>query len=695
MRMLGNIKMRTKIMIVFLAVGIIPFLAIGFISKVFTRNALDAQVHRQLITVREMKKKEIQTYFDDVTKEMKIFSRRNGILELFNQLLSLDSSISQPDTPYDTVAPEYQKITQQLGKNVINFCEDSGFSDVYMICATHGHVMFSCSRQPDLGTSLNFGPYKDSGLARLWKKIVKTGKPAVVDFEPYPPLNNKPVMFAGYPVFGNNDAVTGVFAFEITVDPINAIMNERDGMNKTEETYLVGPDRLMRSDSFLNPGRASVKGSFANPDTGKVDTEAVREALSGHSGEKQITSYDGRQVLSAYAPMRIDELNWTILSETEKNEAYGVLDSLDWMMVIVTVLVILVITLLAFMITRSITYPVNKSTRFAQRISEYDFTELLDMNQDDEIGILSRALNLMVTNLKKMIGQIAEGVETLSASSTELSAISRQMSANASLTYDQSSNVAVSAEQMSVSMASIAAAAEQASGNVNMVAAASEEMTATINEIAKSAEKARVMTNRAVSDAQGASETVHNLGKAAHEIGKVTETIADISDQTNLLALNATIEAARAGDAGRGFAVVANEIKDLAKQTAGATQEIKNKIDGIQETTSGTVARIQQISCVINDINEIVSSIAAAVEEQSITTNDIAGSVLHAAQGIHEVTQNVAESSQVAQTIAKDITGVNHAAEEISVNSTQVNMSAEDLRKLARDLKDMVDQFKM
>ena len=681
-------------MMVFLAVGIVPFATIGIISQVVTGKALEAQAYRQLITVREMMKKEVKNYFDSAFQEMKIISRSKDVLELFNLLSFLDTTNVNPDGPYDVTTPQYQQMSEQYGKNIIQFWKDRGYADIFLICADHGHVLFSCLKEPDLGTNLNQGPYKDSGLARLWKKVVQTRKPAIVDFEPYSPSKNKPVAFAGYPVIGNHDTLIGIIAFQFSTEHINAITNQRDGMGKTEVTYLVGQDKLMRSDSFI-ADRFSVKASFAHPETGNVDTEAVREALAGRSGEKIIRDFGGRPVLSAYSPLKIDVLNWAILSEIEKEEAFNTVHSLQWIMGTVAVMGIGIIVFVAYLITRSITYPIKKSTRFAKRISEGDFTEMLDLDQEDEIGVLSKALNLMVTNLRSMIGQIIQGVEMLSASSTELSAISRQMSGNAGQTYDLSGNVAAASEEMSANMSSVAAATEQTSTNVNMVAAASEEMTATINEISRNAEKARNITNRAVSDAQNASQTVDELGKAAREIGKVTEVIADISDQTNLLALNATIEAARAGDAGRGFAVVANEIKELAKQTARATNEIKTRIEGIQNSTSGTVAQIQQISKVIHEIDEIVSSIATAVEEQSITTNDIAGNVAQAARGIHEVTQNVSQSSMVAQSIAREISGVNQASKEISSNSSQISLSSDDLKKLAKSLKEMVELFKM
>ena len=346
-------------------------------------------------------------------------------------------------------------------------------------------------------------------------------------------------------------------------------------------------------------------------------------------------------------------------------------------------------------LSRSVTKPIEKGVSFAERIADGDLSQTLDIEQNDEIGIQAKAMNRIVSSLGHMFGDIANSVESLFSSSSSLSQIAQQMSLGANQTTDKSNMAASAAEQMSANMNSVAAAMEQASSNVGMVATAAEEMTSTVNEIAQNSEKARNITADAVSKARSASERVALLGRAAQDIGKVTEAITEISEQTNLLALNATIEAARAGDAGKGFAVVANEIKELARQTAEATQEIKGKIGGIQDATEGTVTEIEQISNVIDQVNEIVSTIATAVEEQSVTTREIAGNVSQAAQGIQDVNEHVAQSSVVAGEISKDIAEVNHASLEISNSSSQVNTSAEQLNRLADQLKNMVKKFKL
>jgi methyl-accepting chemotaxis protein len=348
-------------------------------------------------------------------------------------------------------------------------------------------------------------------------------------------------------------------------------------------------------------------------------------------------------------------------------------------------------------IARKISVPIKHASDMLRDIAqgEGDLTRRLKVETKDEVGEMAEWFNKFIDTVQKIIKDVAQNANQVKDASLELSGISQQMTSGAEQTSEKANVVAAAGEEMSSNMNSVAAATEEAATNVNMVATAAEQMIATINEIAQNSEKASSISGEAVDQTQNASNKVNELGSAANEIGKVVETITEISEQVNLLALNATIEAARAGEAGKGFAVVANEIKDLAKQTAEATQEIKGKIEAIQGSTGATVTDIGQILKVINNVNDIVSTIATAVEEQSVTTKEIAENVVQASQGIQEVNESVAQSSIVAGDIAKDIADVNHASGKMSDSSNQVNMSAEALTKLSETLNEMVGKFKV
>lgn len=367
------------------------------------------------------------------------------------------------------------------------------------------------------------------------------------------------------------------------------------------------------------------------------------------------------------------------------------------MLILVSIICILILLPITAVFSTSMTKPISKVADGLKDVAEGegDLTARLKVKSKDEVGELAYWFNTFIEKLHRMIRNIAGNADTLNESSSELSELSEQMSEGAEQMSSKANTVATSGEEMSSNMESMAAAMEEATTNLSVVATSAEQMTSTINEIARNSENARTITGEAVSGAENVSDKVDELGKAAQEIGKVTETITEISEQTNLLALNATIEAARAGEAGKGFAVVANEIKELAKQTAEATQEIKERIEGIQNSTSGTISEIGRILKIINNVNEIVSTIATAVEEQSVTTKEIANSVIQASRGIQEVNENVAQSSTVSTGIAKEISEVNQTTSEISNSSSQIRLNAKELSRLATELKDLVSQFKV
>jgi methyl-accepting chemotaxis protein len=295
-----------------------------------------------------------------------------------------------------------------------------------------------------------------------------------------------------------------------------------------------------------------------------------------------------------------------------------------------------------------------------------DLTQSINLQGTDSIGQMAEGLSKFLGNLRANVSNIAEMSQSLASASQELTAVSQQMATNAEETSAQA-NVA-------------AAAAEQVSQNVTTVSTGAEEMGASIKEIAKSANEAARVATSAVKVAEKTNATVAKLGESSVEIGNVIKVITSIAQQTNLLALNATIEAARAGEAGKGFAVVANEVKELAKQTAKATEDIGRRIEAIQSDTKGAVDAIAQIGTIINQINDIQNTIASAVEEQTATTGEISRNVTEAAKGSNEIAQNVS--------------GVAKAAQSTTEGAANTKGSADELSRLAVDLQKLVAQFK-
>lgn len=358
---------------------------------------------------------------------------------------------------------------------------------------------------------------------------------------------------------------------------------------------------------------------------------------------------------------------------------------------------ILISVPIIFFFSNSLTKPLKLVVNGLKDIAtgKGDLTTRLTIKSKDEVGELAHWFNSFIKELQILIKAIAHNSSDVDSSSIDLSKISADLSHDAGDWSEDVSSIATSSEEISINISSVSATMEEASINVSAVATSTEEMSSTINEVAGNSEKAFQITTQAVSKSNIASQKLIDLRSSTVEIGKFTETITEISQQTNLLALNATIEAARAGEAGKGFAVVANEIKELARQTSEATQDIKKRIENIQYSTDETVSEIAEISKIISDANDAVATIASAVEEQSATTNEIAGNVAQVSQGIAEVSKTVAQNSTATKGVAKEISSLNRASSNIYDHSNHIKNNAANLSDLSGKLVEMINKFKV
>ncbi len=337
-------------------------------------------------------------------------------------------------------------------------------------------------------------------------------------------------------------------------------------------------------------------------------------------------------------------------------------------LLLLTVVGLLVGITVATLVVRSIRKSVFLMLSVIEEIANKNLT-IADMHvaNEDELGKAGLALNRMKNGLHDMIQSITDTAQHVATASEELSSTSQQISANS--------------EETSAQANTVSDATKKVSHNLQSVSTGAEEMTTTIQSIASNAHEAATIASRAVQTAQAANGTVTKLGESSAEIGEVIKVITSIAQQTKLLALNATIEAARAGEAGKGFAVVANEVKELARQTAQATEDISHKITAIQTDTNGAVEAIGNISAVITQVNDISGTIATAVEQQSATTN--------------EMTRNVADAAKGSTQITENIEGVAQAAQGTSTSAQESQKAANELADLAAQLRSLVEQFKI
>lgn len=449
--------------------------------------------------------------------------------------------------------------------------------------------------------------------------------------------------------------------------------------------YLVAPDGLV----IYHP-------NYSEQLSKNIASSAYGKKIITQKAGVDEFSLDGSDRIVGFA--QVASTKWLLAFEVELNELMAPARKMGKVLVLIGVISIAILAVVSFIfIQKFVISPVREIGSNLKEIAkgEGDLTKRLDITSKDEIGELSLWFNAFIEKLESLIRDLKANVVNVSDFSGNLSMLSTDMKGGAQDVKTKASSLTKDADDMSTIMSSVAAAVEQASTNINMVSAAAEQLNSSITQIAQNSEQSRTVTQTAVSQSAEASSKIDLLGKATEEISRMTSVISEISEQTNLLALNATIEAARAGEAGKGFAVVASEIKDLATQTAKATEDIKGRISAIKSSTNESVEEIRNVSKIIEEVNQLVANIADAVEQQSLTTGEIAENIIQASTGLGEVNENIAQTSVSAQNIADGVTSVSEAAEGFSEISSDVEANAQELSNLSANLDDTVKGFKV
>ena len=657
-------KLQKKLLTAFLLLALTPTLIVGFIASYISASTIEQQVFSQLISVRDIKKSQVEDYFAERKGDIKVLS---GTIE---KLLDFSSS--------DALNVSAHNMNQYFD----NFIKSYGYYDFFLIDES-GEIFYTVTKEADYQTNLISGQYNSSGLAELFKQVQSSRSFAISDFSRYAPSNDDPAGFIGLPLT-TSSGVSIVVALQLSIEKINDVMQQRAGMGETGESYLIGSDLLMRSDSFLDPKGHSVNASFAGTvKNNGVDTEGAKLAIKGNVGQKIIIDYNGNSVLSAYTPVDINGIQWALLSEIDVAEAFGPIYTLYWSIAFVVILFIVVIIAVALVITKSITTPLGGEPSEMKSISETvasgDLTVSFEEGRESES--VYGAMKIMVNHLFGVVSEIIDNSNSLASSAEETSALSLQSST--SLAHQQSS------------IEQVASAVEEMSTSINEVASNAANAATSAQSGQQSSNEANYKVKRTISELgqldeeiSRASKVIKTLETDSHEIGAVLDVIRGIADQTNLLALNAAIEAARAGEQGRGFAVVADEVRTLASKTQESTKNIEQMIGRLQGASNDAVKAM----AVSREVCENTLSNARTADEMIDIVDAEIGSIT---QMTELIATAVEEQSRVSNEISQSIIAISDVAYENSAAASQVSTAGQDISVIASTLNRLTQQFKV
>lgn len=607
---------------------------------------------------------------------------------------------------YDKVHAEFHPMFHQ-------FQQEFGFYDVFIADANTGHIVYSVFKELDFATSLLTGPYKNTGIGVAFKKAINSGSTTsttyLTDFAPYGPSYNAAASFISSPIIRDGKMIA-VLIFQMPIDRIDGVMVhhekwQQSGLGETGQTYLVGQDRIMHSNdrmliedkaAFLNAAKQAgmtdaMLNSINKRDTTigivKINSPAVDDAITGNEGFIIDNNYLGTPSLSAYKPLKINDVNWVIVSEEAQSEAFQPIENLKntvyTTLAVVSLIALIVGALLGLILAKIIVRPIDNMVTLMHDIAEGegDLTQRLPVNSKDELAQLASGINLFIEHIDKTFSSVLSSVVRLKPISEDMADVNHKLT-------DATNQQKSQADKVNDCLSETNESTKQVEAELSEISHASNEGNAIVHSSSQVVNQVAVTMEELFTDISLAVDALFKLKGDTDRIAGIIDVINSIAEQTNLLALNAAIEAARAGEAGRGFAVVADEVRSLASKTRQSTEEVASMVEAIQNGTEDVVKRMENSKSNAEHSSTHVQDATQSLSQVKAAMDTIASKVAHIASAITSQQNDFLEVTAHYDEMRSSFVQINEQTE----HSTMVG---KDVIKLSDNIMVHINRFQV
>ncbi len=631
----------TKLVLQFFFVGFVPVFILAGSTYFYSKNMLESQVYSQISSINSTRKDQVVDFLKERMKNLILQSRSQSITVILNT--------------------SYYEIANNLFKDYIRIF---GYQDILLL-DINGNIRFSAILNQSEKHDVDLDHLNAPALNQLVETVVRTNEPVMTDLSYYAPRLTHSI-FMGAPILDPEGKITSILVFQIDAAQVSALIEQNAYLGKTGETFLVGADHLIRSNSRFSKENEILKR--------KIETIAVEHAVAeGLSGTRKMTDYRGVNVLSAYSPLSMNQrlgtdFDWAIVTNISTDEAFEFLTNLRFQYMWTVLLLLALVGFFGYYQSKSLARPLKMLSQHVLRMDEGDLTiELEDKgkNRSDEVGILMQTYEKGTRRFRKQIQQINESSNILLASISQISTTASQLASSASEASSSISEVTTTMEEVKQTSQVSMEKAENVSK--------SAERTARISRAGKEAtENTMSGVNRIKKEMHYIAESTIKLSEQTQRIGEIINTVTDIADQSNILSVNAAIEAAKAGEHGRGFSVVAQEVKSLSDQSKEATNQIKAILNDIQKATGAAVMATERGTKTVDE--------AVELSEQG-------------GDAIDRLSKNVAESSEAALQITastqQQLSGMDQLSQAMESINDATLQNLDSVRQLEDAIKNL------